>query len=236
MRFNRKCIAFLFAFLFIPVIAAAATMYVSDQLVITVRQDESLDSQVLKTIRTGTPVEVLERNKGDKFVKVRLASGEEGYVLGQYLTSKTPKSTIIADLQGQLGKIQDQLAQTKAKLAESSQKLKAVQDTQKQQGAELSGKVSELTQALAEAKGKLRTVSGEYADLQKKSGKVIEITKDRDRLKKANAKLGTEIRALSMENTNLKRAGGIKWFLAGAGVLFMGWIIGKASRKKKSMF
>lgn len=236
MRYSRKLFALLFAFLLIPAIAAAETVYVSDQLVITFRQGKSMESKTLKTLKTGTPLEVLEREKGDNYVKVRLASGEEGYVLGQYLTSETPKSIIISRLEKQIENFRQQAAQATAKLAASSKELNAVREKQTQKEGALTKNVNELNQALAAAKDELRTVAEKYKALQEHSGKVVEITNERDRLKKTNAELSAQIRALTMENSDFQRAGAIKWFLAGGGVLLLGWIIGKASRKKKGMF
>jgi SH3 domain protein len=225
MRFSRKIIVFLFACLFIPAIAAAETVYVSDQLVITLRRGNSSEYKILNTLKTGTPMEVLERTEGDNYVKVRLESGEEGYVLGQYLTGETPKTIIISRLESQLGKIREQLAQAKAKLTQSSQ----------EEGA-LTGSINELNQALANTKEELRAVTEKYNTLLKDSAAVVEITNERDLLKETNEKLAAEVQSLTAENSDLLRTGAIKWFLAGGGVLFFGWIIGKASRKKMSRY
>jgi len=233
MRFSPKIIVFLLAILFIPTIAAAETMYVSDQLVITFRRGKSTEYQILKTLKTGTPMEVLEKDENDKYVKVRLEDGEEGYVLKQYLTDETPKPILISRLEKQVEKTQEQLAQAKAKLAESSQGLNAVQEQQSRKEAELTGSINELNQALTKAKEDLRVVSEKYNTLAKNSGKVVEITNELDGLKKMNVKLSSEVQSLTAENTEKMRTGMIKWFLAGGGVFFFGWIIGKISRKKK---
>lgn len=225
MRFSRKIIVFLLAALFIPAIVAAETVYVSDQLVVTLRRGNSTEYKILKTLRTGTPMEVLERTEGDNYVKVRLENGEEGYVLGQYLTAETPKTIIISRLENQLGKIREQLAQAKAKLAESSQ----------EEGA-LTGSISELNRALANTKEELRAVTEKYNTLRKDSAEVVAITNERDLLKETNEKLAAEVQSLTAENSDLLRTGAIRWFLAGGGVLFLGWLIGKASRKKMSRY
>ena len=99
MRFSIKLILFLFTFLFIHTIAAAETMYVSDQLLITLRRGKSTEHKILNTLKTGTPLEILDREEKDNYVKVRLQSGEEGYVLSQYLTNDTPKLVLISRLE-----------------------------------------------------------------------------------------------------------------------------------------
>lgn len=236
MRFSRKLIVLIFTFLFIPAIAAAETLYVSDQLLITFRQGKSTEHKILKTLKTGTPLEVLEREENDEYVKVRLQSGEEGYVLTQYLTNETPKLILIARLEKQVEKIREQLAQAHAKLADSSQEIKAVQETQTLKEGELTGSINELNRALATAKKELQEVTVKHKTLVENSGKVVEITNDRDRLKKTNEKLAAEVRSLTAENSELLRTGMIQWFLAGGGVFLFGWLIGKISRKKRTRF
>ena len=236
MRFSQKIIVFLFTFLFIHTVAAAETMYVSDQLLITFRQGKSTEHKILKTLKTGAPLEILEREEGDNYVKVRLQSGEEGYVLSQYLTDETPKPILISRLGKEVEKIRQQLAQAKAKRAETSQQLNAVQEKHTLKEGELTGNINKLNRALATARRELQEVTVNYNTLVKNSGKVVEITTDRDRLQKTNEKLAAEVQSLTAENSELMRTGMIKWFLAGGGVLFFGWMIGKISRKKRSRF
>lgn len=234
MRFSQKLVVLLFTILFIPAIAAAETVYVSDQLLITFRQGKSTEHKILKTLKTGTPLEILKREEGDNYVKVRLQSGEEGYVLSQYLTNETPKHILISRLEKQVEKIGEQLARSNAKRAESSQELNTVQEKQSQKEDALTGSIKELNRDLAKTKEELRTTTVKFNTLVENSGKVVEITNDRDRLQKSNKKLSAEVRSLTTENEDLLRTGMIKWFLAGAGVLFIGWMIGKISRKKRS--
>ena len=236
MRFSQKIIVFLFTFLFIHTVAAAETLYVSDQLLITFRQGKSTEHKILKTLKTGAPLEILEREEGDNYVKVRLQSGEEGYVLRQYLTNDIPKSILISRLEKQLEKIHQQLVQAKAKRAETSQELNTAKEKQTRKEGELTGSINELNQLLATARKELQEVTVKHNTLLDNSGKVVEITNDRDRLKKTNEKLSSKVQSLTAENSELLRTGMIKWFLAGGGVLFFGWIIGRISRKKQSRF
>ena len=74
----------------------ADTRYVGDQLIITLRQGRSIKHKILKTLETGTPVEVLEEDSS--YYKVRTSDGIEGYVLRQYISSNPPKSQLIDEL------------------------------------------------------------------------------------------------------------------------------------------
>ena len=63
---------------------------------------------------------------------------------------------------------------------------------------------------------------------------VIKIAQERDQLLQKNKKLTTGIKELRNKNEKISDSRMIKWFLAGGGVFFFGWIIGKISRKKRS--
>ena len=233
MRFSRKVVSFLAILLVVPNIVAAEKMYVSDQLLITLRRGKSTEHKILKTIKTGEPLEILERSEGDEYVKVRLESGQEGYVLGQYLTSETPKTIQISRLEKKVMEANQQLARAEAERVEASRELGTAQAEQGQKEASLKRKIEELDRALAQTRKDLQVVKVKYKTLAENSGKVIEITDERDRLLERNAGLSSEVQVLTASNEELLRTGVIKWFLAGGGVFFFGWLIGKISRRKQ---
>lgn len=225
------CLLFLFCTFSL---ARAETAYVSDQLIITFREGKSTQYKIIRTLKTGTPMEVLERDKDDEYAKVRLQSGEEGYVLVQYITTKIPKQLVIDQLEKEKGKLQKQLAESDAKRAELSQELNDAQEKCADQGRALTEHNKELNQTLDQANEGMRTVTERYNALLAKSEQVVAISNDRDRLQKENKGLASEVQVLRAKNASLVRTGVIKWFLAGGGVFFFGWVIGKISRKRKS--
>ena len=66
----------IFFFLLISQPVFGATGYVSDQLLITLRQGKGNQYKIIRTLKTGTPMEILER--GDTYFRVRTQRGEEG--------------------------------------------------------------------------------------------------------------------------------------------------------------
>jgi SH3 domain protein len=221
-----------FVFVFTGV-AVAETLYVIDQLVITVRRGKSAQHAVIKTVKTGTPLEVLESVKGEPYVKVRLQSGEEGYVLRQYLSNKTPKSVIIARLQKEVGQLRNKLEEVESKRGQLADDLKTIQKETSSKEEGLSSYASGLETELTRTKQDLQSLKEKYDTLLDKSKKVMEISSERDSLLENNRQLISEVRLLRDEKSRLMRSGMIKWFLAGGGVFFFGWFIGKISRKKK---
>ena len=221
-----------FVFVFTGV-AVAETLYVTDQLVITVRRGKSAQHAVIKTVKTGTPLEVLESEKGEPYLKVRLQSGEEGYVLGQYLSNKTPKPLIISRLQKEVGQLRNKLEEVERKRDQLADDLKTIQAETSGKEEELSSYASGLETELSRTKQDLQSLKEKHDTLLDKSKKIMEISSERDSLLENNRQLTSEVRLLRDEKSSLMRSGMIKWFLAGGGVFFFGWLIGKISRKKK---
>jgi len=221
-----------FVFVFTGV-AVAETLYVTDQLVITVRRGKSAQHAIIKTVKTGTPLEVLESVEGEPYVKVRLQSGEEGYALRQYLSSKTPKPVIIARLQKEVKQLQNKLEEVEGKRDQLADNLQTIQTETSSKEEELSSYTSGLEKELAGTKQDLQSLKEKYDILLDKSKKVMDISTERDSLLENNSLLTSEVRLLREEKSKLMRSGMIKWFLAGGGVFFFGWLVGKVSRRKK---
>lgn len=237
MKVTNKIIWFALAwFVFVFTgIAIAKTVYVADQLVIEVRHGKGTQARqdIITTVRTGTPLEVLEAEKGDPYVKVRLQSGEEGYVKAQYLSYETPKPVIISRLQKEVGQLRNKLEQVEGNRDQLAAELNGIQKEKSSKEKELSSHAAGLEKELSTTKHDLQALKEKYETLLDNSTKVTEISSERDSLKERNTQLTSEVRFLREEKNRLLRSGVIKWFLAGGGVFFFGWVIGKISRKKK---
>ena len=72
--------------------AWAETRYVSDQLVVSLREQPQNGSQPIIYLRTDMSVEVLEEL--GEYIKARTKAGEVGYIQQKYLTTETPKIII----------------------------------------------------------------------------------------------------------------------------------------------
>jgi len=78
-------------------IAAAETMYVTDQLYLALRDAPDLELPSVAVLSSDTEVEVLERS--NDWARVSLADGRTGWVMEKYLVQDVPKSTRIEALQ-----------------------------------------------------------------------------------------------------------------------------------------
>ena len=95
-------------------IAAAATAYVSDELVLGVYAEENNQGQRLATLHSGSSVETLAQN-GD-FTQVRLSDGTTGWVKSAFLTVNEPAVVRIKRLEEEL----DRSRATSPALAEAA--------------------------------------------------------------------------------------------------------------------
>lgn len=215
-------------------VRADSVRYVSDQLIVTVRASESPDAQILTTLKTGTPVTVL--GEDGRYLKVKTEQGVEGYVLKQYLVAATPKPVIIAGLKKERDRLAGQVASLQKSRDAVTQKLATLRQAMSGKVQQAQGTAAQTQAVLAANQKKLQETMAKYTALKKNSQQVVALVNERDRLKSENAKLSSEAESLRKEESHLLFTGMIQWFLAGGGVFFLGWLIGKMSRKKRRSF
>jgi len=197
----------------------AKSMYVTDSIKITFRNGPSIRHKVLAMLKSGEEVEVLEEL--NSWTKVRLKDGKEGYVLSHYLSPNIPKSFIINSLQNKVRYLQEQLQ----KLTQVKERLEASN--------------SELKTNLELKERRLAKVEKEYNDLKSGSANYIETKQAKDQLETENKRLKVQLATLLKRNKKLEKKDDRLWFLSGAGVLLVGWVLGlilgrtQISRKRR---
>ena len=102
------------------------TLYVAERMHIGLHDEPGSAGTVVKTVDTGTPLEVIERF--ESFVHVREPQGAEGWIEARYLTPDPPARL-------QFTKLQEELAKTRAQTAEAQAQLKKTQATVAEQAA-----------------------------------------------------------------------------------------------------
>jgi SH3 domain protein len=214
--------------------AEADTRYVGDQLIITLRQGKSTKHKIIKTLETGTPVEILEEDSS--YYKVKTSDGTEGYVLRQYISSNPPKSQRIDELEIEKSVLQKKNSELEKKRNKLEMQLKDIQENYNQGLSDLATKSADIEQNLEQALNNERIITEKYNTLVTQAENVVEIAEERDQLFQDNKKLASGIKKLQEKNKKMTDSRMIRWFLAGGGVFFFGWLIGKISRKKRSRF
>jgi SH3 domain protein len=205
--------------------------YVSDMLLITLRAGEGREYRVIKTLKTDTPVEVLEES--EEYLRVRTDEGEEGWVAKQYISSEVPKSVIIRGLKKETSTLNARIEELEKDQASLSEQFKVATQRHAAKVGELEKNASNSNQEASRLKIKLAQITKKHNTLIDQSKNVVDLISEQKKLKANNVSLNTRVEHLQQENAGLRNTRRLQWFLAGGGVLLIGWLAGKVSRKKK---
>lgn len=217
------CLIFFLALL-VTVSGWAENLYVKPSSEITMRRGQGTDFKIIAVLKDGTPVELLA--EADDWAQVRLQSGKEGWVLRRFLSVEPP-----------LGEQVELLQREKEVLTETTQSLKGRVDQLTAEKDEVERRLSdekeEVERQLNQCVVERTTVNEDYLNLQEDTADVIQTQKDLKSARARVAELESQTETLKKENQRLSKTETLKWFLAGGGVLLVGWIIGMISRKSR---
>ncbi len=188
--------------------AKAETVYVTDNLNLSLRSEENNSSKVVKLLPTGTPLTVIEENKSTGFSHVRLHDGTEGYMPIRN-TMKEPPS------RAQLDSANKNLAALQAENATLKSELATVKDS-------ITPGTS-LEQSLASERDQL---SRELSELKKTAASTIELKNQRDELQERVVNVERELQQFKLENQALQDTANQDWFLYGGILSLIGVILG----------
>ena len=196
----------------------AETRYVTDLLKLPLRTGPSTEYKILALVESGQQLDVVE--PGENWSMVRLDNGKEGYVLNRYLVAQPTSAVRLKELQSKhtvLKQQADALIEENNRFKEENETFKTSLDSSEKARNKLDTDYNELKASAAE-----------FLSLKKKHQEVS--TRLAEQTKRATA-LDKELSGLEMNQY-------IKWFLAGSGVLLVGFIIGfsaKRGRRRPSL-
>jgi len=124
----------------------AETVYVSDEIKLTVRSGPGTDRKILDIVSTGEKMELLE--DGEEWVLVRLEDAKEGWVLKRYLSAEKPSQLKLAELQ----KTHGRLATQSEEVLQENEALKAANEKIDTALEEKTKALEELTHSYTELK------------------------------------------------------------------------------------
>lgn len=210
----------------------AETRYVSDKLIISIRDGQNQDDNVLGYISTGTAVDVLEE-KG-RYLRIKIENGLEGWVQTKYIISEKPNGRIIEDLRNEINELNKKIEFSKNEQGSLSDKLLVTKQIYEVRIRELEQELNINQKNTAKAKSELIELNKKYKKLLSNSENTDELIRKLKKSKKLDSKLKTEINSLKTDSQNSLKFSIIKPFLAGAGVFFVGFILGGLAKRKKS--
>ncbi len=191
----------------------AESMYVTDVIKLTLRSGPSTEYKILAVVESGQLLEILEH--GEDWSLVKLANEKEGYVLTRYLMPNPTHGVQLKQLQVKHKAITQQAA---ALLEENTQ---------------LRAENKKLKSTLSSTEKSLKKVDGEYKELKAGSAEFLTL---KTKYKKASEQLAEQTKKagkLDKELSKVELNQYIKWFLAGSGVLLVGFIVGFSARRQR---
>jgi SH3 domain protein len=167
---------------------------------------------IIKVLPSGAPLEV--RDMDDTWATVRLEDGRTGYVEKRHLIDREPYKVTAERLQLEIAQQHERLAtltQQLATLRDEHQRLQKASGVSEAQLQDVTQKYEQLRQ---DATTQLRESQEKYADLQR-----------------AHVEAQQRLAALNDAYTSLKSSTRLTWFLSGAGVMLLGWLLGMTSER-----
>lgn len=207
-------IGLLVIFLAVPV--AAKTLYVKDGSSVNLRAGNTTRHPVIETINPGRPLERLE-TRGD-WTKVRLTDGTQGWMISRLLTDEKPVETMVPDLSADIRRM------SSAYEALQSENERLIIENQA-----LQEKLEETLKQMAETEKA-------YAALINESDDFLALKTDHERVSAELAEKTEAVNSLEARLKDTDLSCMMYWFLAGAGVLLVGMIIGAAMRRRRAKF
>jgi len=205
-----KTTFFLFAFITILLLpdlqARAETSYVADTIQITLRTGPSNSHKIIRMLQTDDPLEVLEEQ--EDWLLVRTRKGDQGWVSKRYVSQEVPKSIQIQ------------------KLTKRNEQLAALSGGAAGQIDELDKENSSLKETLASTQKEYQQLKEKYAVLETDAANVLALKQKYTETEDMLTKTAADLERYSAENKELRTSSNLKWFLSGAGVVIVTWLIG----------
>ncbi len=191
--------------------AAGETRYISDQIRIYARAGAGTEFKLLAPLKTGNAVTLLGESK-DGWVKISYGKDRQGWIQKRFLTVLEPAAKRLKRADARIKQLEQN---TKAKLA-------SLTETNKEYRK---GNTALLREVKALRK-KLKKVEKDYQTLLADSGEFLKLRSEHQALLKESQERQSREADILSECELLKTAYRIKWFLAGGGVLLIGFFIG----------
>jgi len=188
-------------------------MYVSDILKLTLRTGPSIENKIISVINSGQMMEVIKF--GEEWSKVQLPNGKEGWVLSRYLTTNKTNNIKLERLEAKHKNLMIQSAE----LLEENNRLKA---ENKKFSTEFNANQKQLAKTQAD-----------YEALKAEAAEFLTLKTNYKRAASQLAEQTAKAKQLEERLSSLEMNTYIKWFLAGSGVLIVGFLIGFSTKRQR---
>ncbi|MDH3761426.1 MAG: TIGR04211 family SH3 domain-containing protein [Gammaproteobacteria bacterium] len=189
-------------------LAAAETRYITDEFEVTMRSGTSTANSIVRMLRSGESVTVLEDDLASQYSLVETGDNKKGYVLSRFLM-EIPAAR------------------------QSLQELRVSFDQQRSRIDSQTTEISELNQALTQEKSDnqalkatLRASEQELAEVRDAARDTLSILEQNKRLQTVLDELREEKAQLTEINAELSDSTKLDWFVRGGAVSLIAFVVG----------
>jgi SH3 domain protein len=197
----------------VAAIARAETVYVSDVIKLAVRSGPGNEHKLIAVTESGQQVDLIR--SGEDWSLVRLANGAEGYVLARYLTTVPPGRFQYLQLQDKVKALTAQAAG----LTEENSRLKSENE--------------KLAAAVSGGQNQIGSLRSEYETFKQEASDLVSLKAKTETLAAELEQKNKQLAALETQPDDVYRTTYLYWFLAGAAVLFAGFLTGYSVKRQR---
>jgi SH3 domain protein len=187
---------------------SAEPAWVSDQFEVMLRSGPSTSNAIERMLKSGTGLEVIERDDESGYSKVRTAAGTEGWVLTRYLMGEP-------SAREQLTTLTSRLTNANAEGSSLTSQLGSIKN-----------EYDSATQQIAGLERKNQELEKELAEIKRTAANVLAINSQNQELREQLTTAEIETATLEQQNRELSGQTTRYWFMSGALVLVVGMILG----------
>jgi len=187
---------------------AEGQKYITDEFEVTMRSGTSTANSIVRVLTSGQSVTVLEDDLASQYSLVETEDGKKGYVLTRFL---------------------DDIPSARERLERLQQKNQNQSESITVLGEEINQLKSELTDEKTDNEALKKTLlasENELAKVRTASENTLSIMQDNERLQSRVEELRNDHQSLSDENDSLKDSTKMDWFIRGAAVSLIAFLLG----------
>ena len=199
---------FTFTLLAISFNSVAETRYITDQFEVTMRSGSSTSNSIISLLQSGQAVTLLEQDPETQYSLVETANGKQGYVLTRFLINQPAARERLEKLQVK----SEQLQNTIDDLQQELTNYRNIKQTDNQQIEQLQNNLQQTEKALSDLKLATSDTVGVLNKNKSLQSRISELVEEKERL--------------SEENARYKDSTAMDWFVRGAAVSLIAFLLG----------
>ncbi len=182
--------------------------WITDSFEVTMRNGKGNRQTIVRMLRSGTKIEILESDPEAGYSRVRTGSGAEGWVLDRYLLKRPPARVAMPDVEARLTASENKRKALAAELATISRD----RDQSKRQ--------------FSNAETTSQGLQQELDNVRRLSANAIQLDSQNKSLRQSLVETQATIEKLQADNKRLASRANREWFIIGALVIIVGMLMG----------